>query len=190
MDVKNCDNLSISPWICRFSRLFSEGRTVLDLAAGAGRHSIWCLDQGFTVTAVDRATEALAARRQTDPARFSRLEIIEADLENGTSWPLSNRRFDGIIVVNYLWRPLFPSIIDALNDGGVLLYETFASGHEALGKPSNPDFLLKPGELLDVVAGRLDVIAFEQGRIEDPDRPAIKQRIAAGRTGVVTLPPP
>ena len=190
MDVKNCDNLSISPWIRRFSCLFPDGGTVLDLAAGAGRHSIWCLDQGLTVTAVDRVTEALETGRRANPARFSRLEIIQADLENGTPWPLSNRRFDGIIVVNYLWRPLFPLILDAFNDDGILLYETFASGHEALGKPSNPDFLLEPGELLDVVAGRLNVIAFEQGRLEGPDRPAIKQRIAAGRARTVTLPHP
>lgn len=190
MGVKKCDNLSISPWIRRFSCLFPDGSIVLDLAAGRGRHSIWCLDRGLTVTAVDREIETLSTGQKADPARFSRLEIIEADLENGAPWPLSDRRFDGIIVVNYLWRPLFPAILDALNDGGVLLYETFAVGNEALGKPSNPDFLLKPGELLDLVAGRLNVIAFEQGRIEGPAGPSIKQRIAAGRARAVTLPHP
>lgn len=194
MNVKKCDNLSISPWIRRFSGLFSDGGTVLDLAAGRGRHSRWLLDQGCSVTALDRQIEALQAMKKADPKGAGRLEIISADLEDGSPWPLPKRRFDAVVVVNYLWRPLFPKILDAIDDSGLLLYETFAIGNEALGKPSNPDFLLKQGELLDVVAGHLDVIAYEHGRIEGPTGPAVKQRIAAGRTsaagwaGAVTLP--
>ena len=92
-------------------------------------------------------------------------------------------------MVNYLWRPLFPAILDAIDAGGILLYETFAAGHELLGKPANPDFLLKPGELLDTVSGHLTVIAYEHGRIEGPNGPAIKQRIAAGGAGPLTLTP-
>ena len=186
MSVKKRDNLSISPWIDRFSGLIHEAGAVLDLAAGSGRHSRWLLDRGFSVTAVDRETEALRAlaaekRVQSGPSRRGALEVIEADLEDGSPWPLAERRFDGIIVVNYLWRPLFPAILNALDEGGVLLYETFAVGQEALGRPSNPDFLLRPGELVEVVAGRLTVIAYEHGQIEGQAGPAVKQRIAATR---------
>ncbi len=102
---------------------------------------------------------------------------------------MRKRRFDAVVVVNYLWRPLFPSILEAIDEGGILLYETFAAGNEVLGKPSNPDFLLQPGELLNVVAGHLNVIAYEHGRIDGRGGPAIKQRIAAGRAGPVALTP-
>ena len=103
--------------------------------------------------------------------------MIRADLEAG-AWPLAGRQFDAVVVTNYLWRPLLPAIVAALAPGGVLLYETFAVGNERLGKPSNPDFLLKPGELLEVVRGRLQVVAYENVEVTSP-RPAVVQRIAA-----------
>jgi SAM-dependent methyltransferase len=196
MSVKKRDNLSISTWIGRFSGLIRGSGCVLDLAAGGGRHSRWLLDQGYEVTALDRETgdlQALAHEKSAhaDPQQNAHLEIVKADLEDGSPWPLAKRRFDAVVVTNYLWRPLFPSILNALDAGGILLYETFAVGQEALGKPSHPDFLLRPGELLDVVVGHLTVIAYEHGRIEGQAGPAIKQRIAAIRgDGVVKLPPP
>ena len=180
MSVKKRDNLSISPWIRRFSHLAKNGASVLDLAAGSGRHSAWFLDCGHHVTALDRQTGDLERLAATcDLAARARLEIVEADLEDGSPWPLSDRRFDAVFVVNYLHRPLFPDLLNALAPGGALLYDTFAVGQERFGKPSNPDFLLRPGELLDAVRDRLQIVAYEHGQIEGPNGPAIKQRIAA-----------
>lgn len=188
MSGKKCGNLSISLWISRFSHLISDGGTVLDLAAGSGRHSRWFLDQGFQVTALDRHVGPLEVMRKADPGGTERLEIIRADLEDGSPWPLGGRRFDAVVVVNYLWRPLLPRLLGILAPGGVLLYETFAVGQEAFGKPTNPDFLLEPGELLAFVQGQLQVVAYEHGRIDSPAGPAVKQRIAAtGRTMPVAL---
>jgi hypothetical protein len=110
------------------------------------------------------------------------LEIIQHDLEAGGPWPLGGRRFAAVVVVNYLYRPLLPAIIQAVAPGGLLLYDTFAAGNEAFGRPANPDFLLRPDELTDAVAGELEVVDFFQGRIEVP-KPAIKQQICARRSG-------
>ncbi len=187
MRGKKGDISLISPWIRRFSHLVTDGARVLDLAAGGGRHSRWFLDRGCRVTAVDRRIDAL---RVDAAGKAARLEIVQADLEDGSPWPLGERRFDAVVVVNYLWRPLFPVILDALAPRGVLLYETFAEGQATLGKPRNPDFLLAPGELLTVVRNRLQVVAFEQGRITTATGPAIKQRIVAiaGTAPVVLAP--
>ncbi|MEM9625859.1 MAG: class I SAM-dependent methyltransferase [Pseudomonadota bacterium] len=153
---------------------------MLDLAAGGGRHSLFALDRGYRVTSIDRETVDLDAQKAAcSPAERSRLEIIEADLEDGSPWPLSGRRFDAVIIVNYLHRPLFPDLLDALAPDGLLLYETFAVGQATFGKPSNPDFLLEPGELLTTVQDRLQVVAYEHGLIDDGKGPAVKQRIAA-----------
>ena len=160
-----------SPWIVRFAGLVPTGGPVLDVAAGGGRHSRYFRGRGHPVTAVDRDTAAL---RQIGDG----IEVIEADLESGRPWPLGQRRFAAIVVANYLHRPLFGVLVAAVAPGGVLVYETFAAGNERFGKPSNPDFLLKPGELLDVVRGRLRVVAFEDLEIGEP-RPAMIQRIAA-----------
>ena len=125
---------------------------------------------GYRVTALDRDVSALTA--------IPGIEVIEHDLESGHSWPLGEAIFDGIIVTNYLWRPLMPTLPGLLAPGGALIYETFARGNERFGKPSNPAFLLKPGELLDCVRGRLRVVAYEELEIAEP-RPAKVQRIAA-----------
>jgi SAM-dependent methyltransferase len=159
-----------SPWIVRFASLVPTGGIVLDLAAGSGRHTRFFRGRGHPVTAVDRDVTALA--RIAD-----QVEVITADLEDGSGWPLGERRFAGIVVANYLHRPLFPTILGALAPGGALLYETFAVGNERFGKPSNPDFLLKPGELLEVARGRLHVVAYEDVELTEP-KPAKVQRIA------------
>ena len=127
---------------------------------------------GLRVCAVDRNSEALGLL-----AGVAGIAVMHADLESAP-WPLAARRFDGIVVTNYLHRSLFPCIIDALAPRGVLIYETFAAGNERFGKPSNPDFLLRPGELLEIVAGRLRVIAFEDMEVASP-KPAMVQRICA-----------
>lgn len=162
-----------SPWVIRFASLIAEGGPVLDLACGSGRHTRYLWANGHSVVALDRNEEAL------EPLRIlPGVEIVSADLENGNPWPLTGRRFAGVVVTNYLYRPLFPAIIDAIAKDGVLIYETFAVGNENFGKPSNPEFLLRPGELLDLVRGNMRVIAFEEGIIQAP-RPAVVQRICA-----------
>lgn len=147
---------------------------MLDVACGTGRHAYWLHDEGFRVTGVDRAPEALAVLQ---PLREAGAEIVEADIESGP-WPFGERTFDAVIVANYLWRPRLPDIVAAVAPGGVLLYETFAAGNETVGRPSRPDFLLQPGELLDACA-RLHVVAYENGCLETP--PRFVQRIAAIR---------
>lgn len=162
-----------SAWIARFLPLIPANGTVLDLACGSGRHVRLIRDANHPVVALDRRT-ALADDLADDPA----IEAVKADLEDRSPWPLGARAFDGIIVANYLHRPLFPAILNALAPGGVLIYETFGLGNEAFGKPSNPEFLLTPGELLSVTQGRLRVIAYEDGVVDMP-RPAVVQRICA-----------
>jgi SAM-dependent methyltransferase len=169
------DELAPSAWVQRWSALVPGGARVLDVACGSGRHVRWFASRSARVTALDRAALALAPLRAlTDPA----IEIVEADIENAP-WPLAGRRFDAVVVTNYLWRPLLPTLVASVDDGGVLIYETFARGNETVGRPSNPVFLLEPGELLGAVQG-LRVIAFEDGFIADPV-PRFVQRVTAVR---------
>lgn len=160
-----------SDWVARWAPLIRPGGSVLDLACGSGRHLRWLASRGLAVTGVDRDAEAVAPLRPL-------AEIVVADIENGP-WPLAGRRFDAVVVTNYLWRARFPDILASLADDGVLVYETFADGHQALGRPSRPDFLLQRGELLRVCAG-LQVVAFEDGRLEDPPR-EVQRIVAVGR---------
>jgi SAM-dependent methyltransferase len=159
-----------SLWVRRFLPLIRPGGLVLDLAAGGGRHSRLSLGHGFAVCAVDREVAALL------PLAGPRCEARQVDLETGGGWPLGGG-FDGIVVTNYLYRPLLPALGPALAPGGILIYETFALGNERFGRPRNPDFLLRPGELLQAFA-TLTVIAFEQGEVSAP-QPAVVQRLAA-----------
>ena len=168
-----------SSWVARFAPLIPDGE-VLDLACGAGRHAKLLAALGRRVLAVDRDGAALAK------AAGEGIETLLVDLEQDEfrppSWPFSPGRFAGVVVTNYLHRPLFGDILSSLMPGGVLIYETFAQGNQHFGKPSNPDFLLRPGELLSVLqSGKprpLRVIAFEDGYIEQP-APAMVQRICA-----------
>jgi len=162
-----------SDWIRRFAPLVAPGGRVLDVACGAGRHARLFAQRGCAVVAVDREP-----RLDPDLQAHARVDLRVADLEQG-SWPLTGERFDAVVVTNYLHRPLFPHLLAALAPGGVLLYETFAVGNAAFGKPGNPAFLLAPRELLEAFA-TLRVIAFEDGFEESP-RPAMVQRIAAVR---------
>lgn len=182
MSVKKRDNLSISFWIRRFSHLIDPGKRVLDLAAGQGRHTLWFHGRGAQVTALDREIDPLVSLRSSLSHEKERLNIIQADLEDGSPWPLQSVSFDAVVVVNYLYRPLFSSLLDVVAPNGLLLYETFAAGQESLGRPTNPDFLLEPGELLELVSGTLSIIAYEQGMIETESGKAIKQRLAATRS--------
>jgi hypothetical protein len=143
------------------------------LAAGRGRHTLFFNNLGYRVSALDRDVSAL------QELGAAGVEIIAADLEDGSAWPLAGRQFDGIVVTNYLYRPLFPFLAGALAPGGVLIYETFGIGNERFGKPSNPNFLLRPGELLEFAATHgLQVLAYECGGVSEP-KPAVIQRIVA-----------
>jgi SAM-dependent methyltransferase len=168
-----------SAWVVTHSLLVPEGATVLDVACGSGRHTRFFLDRGHPVLAVDRDLADVADLRG-EPS----CELIEADLESGVPPPFAGRVFGGVVVTNYLHRPLLPALVAAVAPGGALLYETFARGNERFGKPSNPDFLLEPGELLDAVRGQLRVVAYEDVVVGEPDagsRTAAVQRIAAVR---------
>jgi SAM-dependent methyltransferase len=163
-----------SPWVVRWSERVPAGGRVLDLACGTGRHARFLAARGYPVEAVDRHSEMLAGL-----VAVQGVTTRCADLEGGP-WPFEGERFSGIVVTNYLHRPLFPRLLTALAAGGVLIYETFAVGNERYGRPSNPDFLLKPGELLDLVRGQLRVIAYEDLFVPEP-KPAMVQRICAIR---------
>jgi len=172
-----------SPWVTRFAPLVARGGEVLDYACGGGRHARWLAGRGFRVEAVDRDGPALELL-----AGLPNLHPRVADVEAGP-WPYAGRRFDAVVVVNYLFRPRLADLLGLLGPGGVLIYETFMVGNERFGKPSNPDFLLRPGELLDLTRGAFSVVAFEQGEVAAP-KPAMIQRLCAvkgGRPG--PLPP-
>jgi SAM-dependent methyltransferase len=159
-----------SPWLVRWAHLIAPRGSVLDVAAGSGRHAAWLATRGHAVTAVDRDADAMR------PLAAS-AEVVVADLERDP-WPFAGRTFDAIVVTNYLWRPLFAALEAALAPGGVLLYETFAAGNETVGRPARADFLLGRGELLNAFAG-LRIVAFEDGFLSDPER--FVQRLAAVR---------
>ena len=177
-----------SDWVRRFAPLVRPAGSVLDLACGSGRHSRLFLALGHPVTAVDRAPERLAELGALPGA-----ELVEADLEAGP-WPLAERRFAAVVVTNYLFRPLFPALLAALEPGGVLIYETFARGNARFGRPANPDHLLAPGELLECVRGRLHVVAYEHGIVTAPRQAALERIAAVNRPadpdGLSKLPPP
>lgn len=170
--------LAPSAWVQRWSHLVPAGAGVLDVACGSGRHVRWFAGRGCRVTALDR--DEAAVRPLQDVA-----EVVVADIEQGP-WPLGERCFDAVVVTHYLWRPLLPLLVDRVAPGGVLIYETFAAGNETVGRPSNPDFLLQPGELLEAVRGRLRPVGYEDGYADPP--PRFVQRLAAVREapGAVT----
>lgn len=161
------------PWIVQWAGLVTPGATVLDLAAGRGRHALFFAERGHAVVAVDHDTSHLPDHPNIEP--------LTADLEDGSPWPLP-RRFGAVVVTNYLHRPLMPALLDAVVPGGVLLYQTFMEGNERFGRPTNPAHLLRDGELLELVRGAFSVTAYEARLISDPAaRMSMVQRIAARR---------
>ncbi|RZL68444.1 MAG: class I SAM-dependent methyltransferase [Variovorax sp.] len=163
-----------SDWIVRWSHLVPTGGSVLDVACGSGRHLRWFHERNHAVCGVDIAPAAIDSIANLGRA-------VRADIESGP-WPFAHETFDAVVVTNYLWRPRLPDIVAAVAPGGVLLYETFAAGNETVGKPSRPDFLLLPGELLAASAG-LRVVTYENGYVDAP--PRFVQRIAAVRPAAV-----
>jgi SAM-dependent methyltransferase len=162
-----------SEWLVRYAHLLPANAHVLDVACGAGRHVRWLTDRGFVVTALDRNADALAALESLAP----QVTICRADIEDA-AWPLADQQFDAVLVTHYLHRPLWAALIGAVAPGGLMIYETFAAGNEQFGKPSRPDFLLNPGELLDAVKGSMRVVAYEDRYVDQP-KPAMIQRIVA-----------
>jgi SAM-dependent methyltransferase len=181
----------VSPWVARWSHLVPQdvaGGRVLDVACGAGRHVLYFLKQNRPLVGVDIARTAIEIiANQLDEEEKKRCQLIEADIENG-AWPLAGEQFAGVVVTNYLWRPLLATLLQSVAEGGVLIYETFCAGNETVGKPSRPDFLLQPGELLVACQqSGLRVIAYEDGFLEQPDR--FMQRIAAVREKSSSISP-
>jgi SAM-dependent methyltransferase len=170
-----------SSWVERFAPLVRAGGVVLDVACGSGRHTRLMVARGHPVVAVDRSAQALEAL-----AGVSGVRAVAADLE-ADDWPFSGQRFAAVIVTNYLHRPLLPILVDSLEGGGVLLYETFAAGNERFGRPSNRAFLLERGELLRATQG-LRVVAYEDLQIGVP-RPSCVQRLCAVRGEVLQWQP-
>lgn len=165
-----------SLWVQRWTHLLKPPSHALDLAAGRGRHTRWLQSLGHSVLAVDRDVQALAA---IDNLGLKGVQTLTADLE-GDLWPLAGQHFDAIVVTNYLWRPSFPTLLDSLAPGGLLIYETFAVGNETVGKPSRPDFLLRSGELLQVCHS-LRIVAYEDGYLGPPATERFVQRIVAAK---------
>jgi SAM-dependent methyltransferase len=164
-------SLEPSAWVVRFAGLIRPGGRALDVACGGGRHARLLASLGHAVEAVDRDAPALAGL-----ADVAGVRTTCSDIEGG-AWPYPGARFDAVVVTNYLHRPLLPVLVSSLAQGGVLLYETFARGNERYGRPSNPEFLLEPGELLRACAA-LRIVAYEDVRVDVP-RPALVQRICA-----------
>jgi len=177
--VTSHNNDQPSAWVMRWSHLVRPGGVVLDVACGYGRHARWFYERNHMLALVDRAQSAIDSI--AIPAHAC--EAVVGDIENGP-WPFAGRQFDAVVVTNYLWRPLMPTLLGSLVPGGVLIYETFTAGNETVGKPSRLDFLLRPGELLEVCRS-LRIVAFEDGFIEagPHQAPRFVQRIAAVREG-------
>ncbi|MCX7673170.1 MAG: class I SAM-dependent methyltransferase [Thiobacillaceae bacterium] len=163
-----------SPWVCRWAHLIPARGRVLDVACGGGRHAVWLAARGWQVTAVDRDLTPSAPVRDTPGVVW-----LQHDLERD-GWPFPAGVWQGVVVVNYLHRPLMPHLIEALAAGGALLYATYAQGQQAYGRPRDPAHLLMPGELLEWARGRLRVVAYEDV-LEPGEPPRRRQRIAAVR---------
>ena len=168
-----------SAWVQRWAPLLPPAARVLDVACGRGRHVRWLAARGCRVTAIDRDAAAVAGLHGI-------AEVLQADIEAGP-WPCNGRSFDAVLVTHYLWRPLWPQLLASLAPGGLLVYETFAQGHETVGRPTRPDFLLQPGELLQRCQG-LRIVAYEDGFLATPER--FVQRVVAVRESADALLPP
>lgn len=166
---------SPSPWVARYLPQAPAGTRLLDVACGGGRHIRYALGRGWAVTGIDRDLMGVS-----DLAGRPGVELIAADLEGGAPFPTGNRTFAAVVVTNYLWRPILPDIVAAVAANGVLIYETFAVGNARYGRPSNPDFLLNPGELISAVQSSLIPLAYEHATLTEPDR-VVARIVACGR---------
>lgn len=175
---------SPSDWVRRHLPGVAPGGSVLDVACGRGRHLCLAHALGHVVTGVDRTLDGVAHL-----AGKPGIELVAADLEGGGPWPFAGRTFDAVVVTNYLWRPLFPALRATVSRTGLLIYETFARGHERHGSPRNPDFLLRPGELLAAVAPDLVPVAYEHVALAEPER-LVARIVAVGPDHKWLIDPP
>jgi len=162
--------LEPSSWVIKYANYVPKNSKVLDLACGMGRHTQLFMGRGCHVTAVDIDTQGLQ-----EFANSPNCQIVEMDIEQSEDWLLS-QDFNCIVVTNYLHRPIMKHLANALAPEGILIYQTFMSGNEKFGKPSNPDFLLKKDELMETFEDELEVIAFSQGLTS---KPSMMQQICA-----------
>jgi SAM-dependent methyltransferase len=177
-------SLQVSKWVTRYlAHIPKNIGPVLDLACGSGRHTRLLLDAGYDVWSVDKDSALLAPLRVLGATCFEidlEHEMLDGTLLEGANWPFEKRCFSGVIVTNYLHRPLMPFILDSLNDQGVLIYETFAEGNAQYGRPSNPNFLLRENELLDrfVFEQRLGwgqtCIAYQHAYVNQPKEAVVQ----------------
>ena len=166
------EGLNPSVWVKKCAAFLKPRSSVLDLACGSGRHACYLADKGHDVTGLDKNIEVLSQISMRKD-----IQTLQYDLEL-SAWPFPDRKFDAIVVTNYLYRPILANIVDSLSPSGVLIYETFMVGNERFGRPSSPDFLLRPNELIEVTHGKLQVVMYESGRVSRP-KPALVQRICA-----------
>ncbi len=160
-------------WVLKFSSQIPPG-PILDLACGKGRHGRYFLARGHSVTFLDRDISGVV-----DLLSHPKTQLMEYDLENNSPWPFLKNQFSGIIIINYLYRPLLPNLLTALKPGGLLIYKTFAAGNEQFGRPRSPEFLLQENELLDTFSQHFEIIDFTQGKESNPNR--VTQAICARR---------
>lgn len=164
----------ISEWVRRYYRQFPKNGFILDLAGGTGRHARFLSQKGFKILLVDNQIS-----KAKDLQNVEGIKLVECDLEDGNSLPFPASTFQGIVVTNYLYRPIFPQLLCLLEVGGILIYETFAVGHEKYGRPTNPDYLLKSGELINLVSPQMRVIAYEEHSITRPTKAYVQSLVAA-----------
>ena len=170
----------ISNWVSENYNHIKKKGLILDLACGSGRNGKFLLEKGFDVVFLDRDTSQL----DWVPEPF-RSQVIKHDLEAGTSWGFSSCSFDAVVVTNYLYRPIFPDLLSIIDEGGVLIYETFSKGNEIYGKPTNPNYLLEPEELIDLVRPSMRLISFKEG-YSNEGKESITQKIVAVKRSAKT----
>ena len=165
----------ISAWVRRFYDQIPKNGLILDLAGGSGRHTRFLTQKGFKLLLLDNDIA-----KAKDLQGVENIVLMEYDLEDGSTLPFPKSSFQGVVVTNYLYRPIFPQLLDLLDDGGILIYETFAVGNEKYGRPTNPDYLLKSGELISLVSSQMRIIAYEECLVRRPAK-AYVQRITAAK---------
>ena len=165
----------ISAWVRRFYDQIPKTGLILDLAGGSGRHTRFLTQKGFKLLLLDNDIA-----KAKDLQGVENIVLMEYDLEDGSTLPFPKSSFQGVVVTNYLYRPIFPQLLNLLDDGGILIYETFAVGNEKYGRPTNPDYLLKSGELISLVSSQMRIIAYEECLVGRPAK-AYVQRITAAK---------
>ena len=165
-------------WIIEQIKLLAPKRKIqiLDFASGNGRNSIHLAEKNRNITAIDKDSMKLV--------QFDHLDYINTicfDLETNQNWPLKEKYYDIIIVVNYLYRPKIKKLMNLLKNGGYLFYETFSVGNERYGSPKNLNFLLKDRELVNLFSKKNEILSYFNGKVIE-EKMSIKQRCLIKKT--------